>query len=71
MALLMVLVVSVLTSALAFVANSEAISSLSYTSMTQVRYGAESGIHAAGNHLLFSYARPTRSVRAIRSRTTT
>lgn len=58
MALLMVLAVSVLTSALAFVANSEAISSLSYTSMTQVRYGAESGIHAAGNHLLFSYAQP-------------
>jgi hypothetical protein len=58
MALLMVLAVSVLTSALAFVANTEAISSLSYTSMTQVRYGAESGIHAAGNHLLFSYAAP-------------
>jgi hypothetical protein len=58
MALLMVLAVSVLTSALAFVANTEAISSLSYTSMTQVRYGAESGIHAAGNHLLFSYAPP-------------
>jgi hypothetical protein len=58
MALLMILAVSVLTSALAFVANTEAISSLSYTSMTQVRYGAESGIHAAGNHLLFSYAAP-------------
>jgi hypothetical protein len=58
MALLMVLAVSVLTSALAFVANTEAISSLSYTSMTQVRYGAESAIHAAGNHLLFSYAAP-------------
>ena len=53
MALLMVLAVSILTSTLTFVANTEAISSLSYTGMTQVRYGAESGIHSAANHLIF------------------
>ena len=53
MALLMVLAVSILTSTLTFVANTETISSLSYTTMTQVRYGAESGIHSAANHLLF------------------
>jgi hypothetical protein len=59
MALLMVLAVSVLTSSLVMVARTEATSSISYTSMSQVRYGAESGIHAAANHLLFSYAAPT------------
>jgi hypothetical protein len=59
MALLMVLAVSVLTGSLVLVARSEALSSVSYTSMSQVRYGAESGIHAAANHLLFSYAAPT------------
>jgi hypothetical protein len=58
MTLLMVLAVSVLTSALMFVASAESISSLSYTSMTQVRYGAESGIHSATNHLLYTYSPP-------------
>jgi hypothetical protein len=59
MALLLVLAVSILTSALVAVANTEALSSLSYTAMSQVRYGAESGIHSAANHLLFTYATPT------------
>ena len=59
MALLMVLAVSVLTSSLVMVARSEALSSVSYTSMSQVRYGAESGIHAAANHLMFGYVAPT------------
>lgn len=59
MALLMVLAVSVLTSSLVMVARTEALSSVSYTSMSQVRYGAESGIHAAANHLLFTYNAPT------------
>ena len=58
MALLLVLAISILTSGLAVVAGSEALSSLSYTAMTQVRYGAESGIHSAANHLLFAYAPP-------------
>ena len=59
MALLMILAVSVLTGSLVMVARSEANSSTSYTSMSQVRYGAESGIHAAANYLLFMYAAPT------------
>ena len=59
MALLMVLAVSILTSGLVVVANSETLSSLNYTAMTQVRYGAESGIHAAANHLLHSYTPPS------------
>ena len=58
MALLLVLAMSILTSGLAVVASSEALSSLSYTAMTQVRYGAESGIHSAANHLLFAYVPP-------------
>jgi hypothetical protein len=59
MALLMVLAVSVVTGALVMVARTEALSSTSYTSMSQVRYGAESGIHAAANYLLNTYAVPT------------
>ena len=59
MALLMVLAVSVVTGSLVMVARSEALSSTSYTSMSQVRYGAESGIHAAANYLLNTYASPS------------
>jgi hypothetical protein len=59
MALLMVLAVSVVTGSLVMVARSEALSSTSYTSMSQVRYGAESGVHAAANYLLNTYALPT------------
>lgn len=59
MALLMVLAVSVVTGSLVMVARSEALSSTSYTSMSQVRYGAESGVHAAANYLLFTYASPS------------
>jgi hypothetical protein len=59
MALLMVLAVSVVTGGLVMVARSEALSSTSYTSMSQVRYGAESGVHAAANYLMFTYAPPT------------
>jgi hypothetical protein len=59
MALLMVLAVSVVTGALVMVARTEALSSTSYTSMSQVRYGAESGVHAAANYLLNTYTTPT------------
>lgn len=59
MALLLVLAVSVVTGALVMVARSESLSSVSYTSMSQVRYGAESGVHAAANYLLYTYAAPS------------
>jgi hypothetical protein len=59
MALLMVLAVSVVTGSLVMVARSEALSSTSYTSMSQVRYGAESGVHAAANYFLNTYVAPT------------
>jgi hypothetical protein len=59
MALLMVLAVSIITSSLMVVARTEAFSSLSYTAMSQVRYGAESAIHASANHLLYTYTAPS------------
>jgi hypothetical protein len=59
MALLLVLAVSIVTGSLVVVARSEALSSLSYTSMSQVRYGGESGIHAAANYLIWMYAPPS------------
>lgn len=59
MALLMILAASIITSSLMVVARTEAFSSLSYTAMSQVRYGAESAIHATANHLLYTYAAPS------------
>ncbi len=57
-ALLMVLLVSTLTASMIAVARSEALSSMSYKAMSQTRYGAESGVHAAANHLLNTYVPP-------------
>jgi len=59
MALLMILAVSIISSSLMVVAKTEAFSSMSYTAMSQVRYGAESAIHATTNHLLFTYVPPS------------
>ena len=56
--LFMVLILSVLGSALAFVSRTETLSSLNYKTMSQARYGAESGIHRAANYLLWSYTPP-------------
>jgi hypothetical protein len=57
-ALFMVLILSVLGSSLIFVSRTETLSSLSYKTMSQTRYAAESGVHRAANHLLFTYAAP-------------
>jgi hypothetical protein len=57
-ALFMVLILSVLGSSLVFVSRTETLSSLSYKTMSQTRYAAESGVHRAANHLLFTYAPP-------------
>lgn len=57
--LFMVLILSVLGSSLVFVSRTETLSSLNYKTISQARYGAESGIHRAANHLLFSYTPPT------------
>ena len=56
--LFMVLILSVLGSSLMFVARTETMSSLNYKTMSQARYGAESGVHDAVNHLLWEYVPP-------------
>src|SRR5688572_12149115 len=56
--LFMVLILSVLGSSLMFVARTETLSSLNYKTMSQSRYGAESGVHVAANHLMFTYQPP-------------
>jgi hypothetical protein len=53
-----VLLLSVLGSSMMFVARTEALSGLNYKTMSQTRYGAESGVHTATNHLLFTYIPP-------------
>jgi hypothetical protein len=57
-ALIMVLIVSVLCAALSSVGRAETMSSLNYKTMSQARYGAESGLHSAVNHLLYTYTAP-------------
>lgn len=57
-ALFMMLAASVLGSSLAFVSQAETMSSHNYRLMSQARYGAESGVHVAVNHLLNAYAPP-------------
>jgi Tfp pilus assembly protein PilX len=50
--LILVLVLSVMTASMMFVAQSETWSSLNYRMMTQGRYGAEAGLHAAANYII-------------------
>jgi hypothetical protein len=57
-ALFMVLILSVLASSLMFVSRTETMSSLNYKTMSQARYGAESGVNDAINHLLWTYTPP-------------
>ncbi len=54
----MTLVLSVMASSLAFVSKTETLSSYSYKTMSQARYAAESGLHSAANHLLWTYEPP-------------
>jgi hypothetical protein len=58
-ALFMVLIVSVIGSSLIFVSRAETLSSLNYKTMSQGRYGAESAVHRAAHHLLYTYTAPT------------
>ena len=57
-ALFLTLILSLIGSSLMFVARTETLSSLNYKTMSQGRYGAESGVHVAANHLMFTYAPP-------------
>jgi Tfp pilus assembly protein PilX len=59
-ALILVLVLSVMAVSMMFLARSETFSGLNYRQMTQARYGAEAGTHAAANFLTSAaYVPPT------------
>lgn len=51
MTVILVLVLSVMAGSMMFTAQSETRSSMNYRLMTQARYGAEAGLHAAANYL--------------------
>jgi Tfp pilus assembly protein PilX len=57
-ALIFVLVLSITAAAMMFLSQSETWSSLNYRLMTQSRYGAEAGLHAAANYLMTTYPQP-------------
>jgi len=57
-ALIFILVLSVTAASLMFLSQSETWSSLNYRLMTQSRYGAEAGLHAAANYLMNTYPQP-------------
>jgi len=57
-ALIFILVLSVTAATLMFLSQSETWSSMNYRLMTQSRYGAEAGLHAAANYLMNGYTLP-------------
>ena len=57
-ALIFVLVLSVMAASLMFLSQSETWASMNYRMMTQSRYGAEAGLHAAANYFMNSYTLP-------------
>ena len=56
--MLLMMVLSVLSASLMFLAQTETASSASYRLMSQARYGAESGVHKAINYLTNTYTLP-------------
>jgi Tfp pilus assembly protein PilX len=59
LALLLVLVLSVMGTALMFLSQSETWSSMNYRMMSQARYGAESGLSVAADFIASKYTAPT------------
>jgi hypothetical protein len=57
-AMIFVLVLSITAASLMFLSQSETWSSMNYRLMTQSRYGAEAGLHAAANYLMNNYPQP-------------
>src|SRR5260370_20863509 len=57
-AIILVLVLSVMAASMMFLSQSETWGSANYGMMTEARYGAEAGVHAAANFLLNTYAPP-------------
>ena len=58
LSLFLMTVLSVLAASMMFLSQTETYASQNYKSMSQARYGAESGIHNAVNYLLNNYAPP-------------
>lgn len=58
LALILMLVLSVMAASMMFLSQSETWASMNYRLMTQSRYAAETGIHAAANYLMFTYVPP-------------
>jgi Tfp pilus assembly protein PilX len=57
-AMIFVLVLSIMAASLMFLSQSETWASMNYRLMTQSRYGAEAGLHAAANYLMNNYSAP-------------
>ena len=57
-AIILVLVLSVMAASLMFLSQSETWGSMNYRQMTQSRYGAEAGLHAAANYIMNTYKSP-------------
>lgn len=58
LAVLFVLALSAVASAMVVLSRTETLASMNYKMMSQTRYAAESGVHRAINHLLNAYAVP-------------
>lgn len=58
LAVLFVLALSAVASAMVVLSRTETLASMNYRMMSQSRYAAESGVHKAINHLLNGYALP-------------
>jgi len=56
--MLLIMVLSVLSASMMFLAQTETASSASYRLMSQARYGAESGVHKTINYLTNTYVLP-------------
>lgn len=59
LALFMVMVLSVLSTSLMFVSQTETWASQNYRMASQTRYAGESGMHLASNYLMFTYVPPS------------
>lgn len=57
-ALILLAVLSAMAGSLMFLSNSETYSSMNYRMMTEARYGAEAGVHAAANFIMNAYVPP-------------
>src|SRR6185312_15721933 len=56
--MILLLLISIMGVSLMFVSQTETWSSLNYRLMSQARDGAEAGINAAANYLMFTYVPP-------------